>query len=120
MLAHKKSFSQETGAAKGPEVDFDTHITEDEFYYKLSAEDINDPANNWEKKMDIERQNGMSGKIYTKSVPGYRVDWIHSDAVYEGVTMDTFIKMNRDVNRMFKGHAQHKEMKTLEVDDGRR
>ena len=115
-MEHKKDFSKEK-SAKGPEQELETTITDDEFYYKLAAEDVNDPANKWEKKMDVAKNNGMSATIYAKSVPGYRVDWIHSDAFYEGITMETFMTLNKDVERMFKGHNQHREMRTLKYDE---
>ena len=60
------------------------------------------------KRLEIEPTGGMYGTVYSKSVEGYRVDWIHSDAYYEGITLDAWLKLSRDMNGMFKGHAQHK------------
>jgi len=79
----------------------------DDYYWKISTEDLNDPANGWRVRMELPLQNNMEGKVYSKKVDGFPVEWIHSDVIYKGVSMEVWLKTVSDMERMFKGHDQH-------------
>ena len=103
MLAQKKVLNQDSGAM-GTQATLTDFSDYDDYYWKISKEDLNDPVNGWRVRMDLPPQNNMEGKVYSKKVDGFPVEWIHSDVIYKGVSMDIWLKTVSDMERMFKGH----------------
>merc|ERR1711959_846320 len=54
--------------------------------------------------MSLPLQNNMSGTIFSKKVDGYPVEWVHSEVIYHGISLDVWLKTCSDMHRMFAGH----------------
>lgn len=112
MLAQKAQLNQDPNA-QGTQAKLEDPAAFDEFYFKISSEDIDDPANGWRVRMNLPPQNNMHGTVYSKPVDGYPVEWVHSDVMYDGISLEVWLKTCSDMHRMFSGHNQHQDLQVL-------
>jgi len=69
----------------------------------LDAEDVNDKALKWKKTLDMPEKDGMMSTVYSRPIPGRRVNMVKNVSVFRGISLAAwhefsinFLKYNMD------------------------
>lgn len=60
---------------------------------RLYEEDILNKENGWKKRVDFNEPKkgyGVTGSVYSKSMPGFPVDWSRAEGVFKGFNLKCF------------------------------
>ena len=71
----------------------------------------------WNQKLRFESKGGMvEGKVYGKTVEGFRTDWSRCVFEYKDFSMDDWMQVYTDWEAMLNEDPQYKEVRVVERD----
>ena len=62
-------------------------------YYDLAAESMDDKALKWKKTLTMKEEEGVGCTIYTRPIPGRRVNMVKNESVFRGVTLRAWFEL---------------------------
>jgi len=62
-------------------------------YYDLAAESMDDKALKWKKTLTMAEKDGVGCTIYTRPIPGRRVNMVKNESVFRGVSLRAWFEL---------------------------
>lgn len=106
MLMYKRGMDDKSLTKPKPEEDTgvlpiksltDVHGGDQEavkkIYYDLAAEDMNDKALGWKQTLVMPEADGVACTIYTRPIPGRRVNMVKNESIFRGVSLRAWFEL---------------------------
>jgi len=74
------------------------------------AENPEDVATGWIKRVEVPKKDTVAAKIYTKKVEGYRMEWILSDVTIDNAAVSDYESFFADVKNTISSSSLMKKM----------
>ena len=63
-------------------------------FYDLESENVADSALKWKKTLDMEEKDGIQCVVYTRPIPGRRVNMCKNVSVFRGIKIETWLEFS--------------------------
>jgi hypothetical protein len=88
-------------------IDDDKTPENEQMFYDLVKEDVNDPQYGWRLALESKDESGLVTIFHQKSMPGKKLNIVRCDAVYKNCSMKAFDAIGKDWEKYQKEYDTH-------------